>query len=150
MYEAIVDPYCYSGSTVLKNIPGLRSQRALDRFEAAITAQRADEPLPSGRLSVAHYRAVHHHLFQDVYAWAGRFRTVRISKGSRPCSATLKILRKKWRDCLRRCGGNMVCVQAGHEMSLTRLHPESFLAAMIRSFSHGEGTLAREIRAMLL
>ena len=41
-------------------------------------------------------------------------------------------------------------VQAGHEMSLSRLHPESFLAAMIRSFSHGEGTLAREIRAMLL
>jgi cell filamentation protein len=81
MYEAIVDPYCYSGSTVLKNIPGLRSQRALDRFEAAITAQRADEPLPAGRLSVTHYRAVHHHLFQDVYAWAGRFRTVRISKG---------------------------------------------------------------------
>jgi cell filamentation protein len=44
------------------------------------TAQRADEPLPEGRLSVRHYRAIHHHLFQDVYAWAGKLRTVRLGK----------------------------------------------------------------------
>src|SRR5258708_38857046 len=50
-----------------------------------MTAQRFDEPLPDGLLSVRHYRAVHHHLFQDVYAWAGKSRTVRISKpGSAP------------------------------------------------------------------
>lgn len=35
-----------------------------------------------GVLDVRQYRAVHRHLFQDVYSWAGRFRTVRISKGS--------------------------------------------------------------------
>jgi cell filamentation protein len=80
MYDAIADPYCYDGTTVLKNIPDIRGQAALDEFEAALTAQRADEPLPTGRLSVAHYREIHHHLFQDVYAWAGRFRTVRIAK----------------------------------------------------------------------
>jgi len=80
MYEAVADPYCYPGTNVLKNIPGLRRQAALDAFETASTTQRADEPLPSGRLSVTHYRALHHHLFQDVYAWAGKFRTVRISK----------------------------------------------------------------------
>lgn len=44
--------------------------------------QRSGEPLPTGRLSVAHYLALHRHLFQDVYAWAGRVRTVRISKGT--------------------------------------------------------------------
>lgn len=86
MYDAVADPYCYPGTTVLKNIPGLRNQAALDEFETASTTQRADEPLPSGRLSVTHYRALHHHLFQDVYAWAGKFRTVRISKdGSAFC-----------------------------------------------------------------
>lgn len=74
------DPYCYPGSTVLKNIPDLRDQNALDAFEAVSTAQRSDEALPNGRLSVTHYCAVHRHLFQDVYRWAGRFRTVRISK----------------------------------------------------------------------
>jgi cell filamentation protein len=86
MYDAAHDPYCYPGSTVLKNIPDIRDQAALDAFEAASTAQRADEPLPVGRMSVAHYRAIHRHLFQDVYAWAGRYRTVRIGKdGSAFC-----------------------------------------------------------------
>ena len=81
MYAAGDDPYCYPDTTVLKNRPGIRDQAALDAFEAISTAQRADEPLPHGRLSVTHYRAIHRHLFQDVYAWAGNFRTVRISKG---------------------------------------------------------------------
>lgn len=86
MYDAIADPYCYTGTSVLKNLPDIRDQAALDAFEAVSTAQRSDEPLPSGRLSVAHYRAIHRHLFQDVYAWAGKFRTVRIGKdGSAFC-----------------------------------------------------------------
>jgi cell filamentation protein len=86
MYDAVVDPYCYPGATVLKNIPDLRSQDDLDAYEALITLQRADEPLPAGRFSLSHYRAIHRHLFQDVYAWAGAFRTVRMSKdGSAFC-----------------------------------------------------------------
>lgn len=81
MYDAVADPYCYEGAIVLKNIPGLQDQAALDEFEKRMTAQRSEEPFPAGRLSVSHYRAIHHHLFQDVYPWAGRFRTVRMSKG---------------------------------------------------------------------
>lgn len=46
-----------------------------------MSAQRANEPLPAGRLSLRHYCAIHRHLFQDIYVWAGRYRTVRISKG---------------------------------------------------------------------
>lgn len=30
---------------------------------------------------MTHYRSVHKHLFGDVYAWAGRYRTVRTGKG---------------------------------------------------------------------
>lgn len=80
MYEAAGDPYCYPASTVLRNIPGLQSQGDLDLFEATTTTQRADEPLPAGRLSASHYLAIHRHLFQDVFAWAGRPRTVRLGK----------------------------------------------------------------------
>ena len=86
MYDAVADPYCYTGTGVLKNLPDIRDQAALDAFEAVSTAQRSDEPLPGGRLGVAHYRAIHRHLFQDVYAWAGKFRTVRIGRdGSAFC-----------------------------------------------------------------
>ena len=82
MYDAVDDPYCYPGTKVLKNRADLRRPRDLQRFELAMTRQRFYEPLPSGRLSVTHYCAVHHHLFQDVYSWAGKIRSVRISKNN--------------------------------------------------------------------
>lgn len=81
MYAAAPDPYCYPGTTVLKNRRNIRKQKALDRFEAVMVMWRGKKPMPRGRLSVSHFKAIHHHFFQDVYPWAGRFRTVRISKG---------------------------------------------------------------------
>jgi cell filamentation protein, protein adenylyltransferase len=83
MYDATEDPYTYKNSTVLVNKLDLRSQEELDAFEAEISNARAEEPLPDGMLDFAHYKAVHHHLFQDVYQW-GHVRTVRISKGGNP------------------------------------------------------------------
>ena len=79
-YVSSPDPYCYPNSSVLKNIPSLKSHDLLEQFEARVTALRAEEPLPTGRFSMRHYQSIHHHLFQDVYAWAGKFRTVRLSK----------------------------------------------------------------------
>jgi cell filamentation protein, protein adenylyltransferase len=84
MYDAIEDPYTYENSTVLVNKLDLRVQEELNAFEAEISSARADEPLPDGTLDFAHYRAIHHHLFQDVYQWAGQVRTVRMSKGGSP------------------------------------------------------------------
>lgn len=84
MYDAVSDPYTYKNSTVLVNKLGLRDQTELDAFEAEISSARAEEPLPEGELDFTHYKAVHHHLFQDVYDWAGQVRTVRISKGGNP------------------------------------------------------------------
>ena len=81
MYQAVPDPYCYKGTTVLKNRLGVRDQETLDQIEADITAQRFAEPLPTGGLSPTHYRSLHRHLFGDIYPWAGRFRITRISKG---------------------------------------------------------------------
>lgn len=81
MYDAVVDPYCYPGTTVLINRLEIRDPDELQAFEEEITRERAAEPLPAGRLSVNHFKSIHRHLFQDVYDWAGRIRTIRISKG---------------------------------------------------------------------
>jgi cell filamentation protein len=80
MYAASRDPYCYRGTAVLINRLGLRTQAKLNAFEAEVSAERAAQPLPTGRLSYSHYCAIHRHLFGDVYTWAGKVRTVRISK----------------------------------------------------------------------
>lgn len=80
-YEVFDDPYCYRGTFVLKNRAALKDAKRLQAFELEMSSLRADEPLPDGRYGPAHYRAVHKHLFGDIYTWAGRYRTVRTSKG---------------------------------------------------------------------
>nr|WP_311972766.1 Fic family protein [Bradyrhizobium agreste] len=84
MYDAVADDYCYPGTTVLKNKLDLRDPEELHSFEAEVSDVRADEELPAGNLDFTHFKAVHEHLFQDVYDWAGRIRTVRMSKGGNP------------------------------------------------------------------
>jgi cell filamentation protein len=70
-YDVFDDPYCYKGTSVLKNRARLRDAKTLDDFELEMSTLRSQEPLPDGRFTPAHYRRVHHHLFQDVYSWPG-------------------------------------------------------------------------------
>lgn len=78
------DAYFWPNSDVLKNEPGLLHASTLRAFEYEATRQRAEQlraaPVP-GRFDTAHYRAIHRHLFQDVYEWAGEYRTIEFSKG---------------------------------------------------------------------
>jgi cell filamentation protein len=83
-YDVFDDPYCYKGTSVLKNRARLRDAKTLEAFELEMSTLRAEEPLPAGRFTPAHYKRIHHHLFQDVYPWAGKYRTVRTSKGGNP------------------------------------------------------------------
>ncbi len=75
------DPYTYPGSTVLRNKLDLTDAAQLDRLERRLVTQRAAEGIPPGGFDLAHLRAIHRHLFQDVYDWAGALRTVEIAKG---------------------------------------------------------------------
>lgn len=77
------DPYVDPTSGVLTNLPGIADAEALERFEAQYAALGMAElelrHLP-GDYEVAHLQAFHRHLFGDVYAWAGDFRTVNIAR----------------------------------------------------------------------
>lgn len=79
--------YLYRGTRVLVNTLGLQEFAALHAAEARLSCLRAHELLvrpetvdldaaPSTVL-----RQIHRHLFQDVYDWAGRDRTVNIDRG---------------------------------------------------------------------
>lgn len=60
----------------------LRTQEELDEAELALFLIRTDEQPPAGRCDYSHYMDLHHHLFQDVYDWAGKIRSIRIGKGN--------------------------------------------------------------------
>lgn len=77
-----------TGSGTLRNHFGVRDWNRLRQLEYVATAARAAD-LRQGRASVphtydaSHVRAIHAHLFQDVYEWAGQYRTVDMAKGPR-------------------------------------------------------------------
>lgn len=76
-------PETYSpvtGDGVLRNILGIRIKEALENFEQVATAERgrvlAQIPgIIPRTFNAAHVRAIHKYLFQDVYEWAGEYRS---------------------------------------------------------------------------
>ncbi|MBE0456731.1 Fic family protein [Pseudoalteromonas sp. KG3] len=92
-YGVAHDKYCYPNSDVLINLLGIRDSDTLDEAEAEFTAERYRTYEPSQQtlcdFSFEHLKHLHHHLFQDLYAWAGETRDVDISKGdTRFCTWT--------------------------------------------------------------
>ncbi len=71
------DPYVYPGTSTLRNLRNIRDPQELRRFETRETFLRLEElqerPIV-GNFDRAHLQAIHKHIFQDVYAWAGKFR----------------------------------------------------------------------------
>lgn len=84
MAREVVDPYVDPVSGTLHNKPGLRHEGVLRQFEYEQSALRIAElrqkPI-AGRYDLGHLMAIHAHVFQDVYAWAGDLRTINLSKG---------------------------------------------------------------------
>ena len=78
-----MDPYVYPGTDVLKNLRDIRELTRLSAFEGDMSQFRLSElerrPL-KGKFDTAHLQAIHRHIFQDVYPWAGDLRTVDIAR----------------------------------------------------------------------
>ena len=74
------DPYVYPGTTVLKNKFDIRDAVALDETERELVAPRLIQKIPTGNFDLEQLKAIHRHLFQDVYSWAGEIRTVEINR----------------------------------------------------------------------
>lgn len=74
------DPYVYPGTNVLINKYGIRDQDRLEIAERLLVFERLIEPTPNIALTYEGYQALHHHLFQDVYDWAGKPRNVDMAK----------------------------------------------------------------------
>ncbi|WP_034602865.1 Fic/DOC family protein [Maridesulfovibrio frigidus] len=142
------DIYTYKDSSVLRNKAGLTNQEALDQFERLSVANRMMEDSPSGEFNYQHLKAIHLHLFQDVYDWAGQERNVSISKG-----ATLFANPR----CLESCISTLLTELAGDDY-LQDLSPSDFVEQVAHyvvelnvahPFREGNGRAIREFLSLL-
>jgi cell filamentation protein len=77
-----VPNYTYPGTDTVKNVFGITNHAELERIEAALVKARhaeVDAGLgPPRQFDAEYIKAIHKHLFQDVYEWAGRTRDERV------------------------------------------------------------------------
>jgi len=146
-----MDPYLYPGTDVLKNLRDIRSHDILAQFEAEATSRRLVESIHSpmsGLFDTAHLQAIHKHIFQDVYMWAGQFRTVNISKGGHLFGAAA-FIQSALHDVLQKLGRQIYLRGTSPELFSRRAG--FFLAEInaVHPFREGNGRAQREfIRAL--
>jgi cell filamentation protein len=124
-----VDPdYVYTDpkTGVLRNLENISNYKALTFAETTATAKRASELLdnPLSVTSSDTLFIIHRYLFQDIYEWAGKKRTVEISKG-----------------------GNQFFPLQRFDTALT--HIDSLIAAYKRTNSDDKQALSRKLAEIL-
>ena len=79
---------------ILKNKLGAKTEEELDLAETFFVLRKLTLLLQKqieGKFDLAHLKAIHKFLFEDVYEWAGELRTISISKGSSMFALPLRI-----------------------------------------------------------
>ncbi len=84
-YNDGLNQYTYSNG-VLKNLANIQEQQALLLYESLKVSKRIEELFvkPIKITNSESILKIHQYLFQDVYEWAGKIRTVNISKDGKP------------------------------------------------------------------
>lgn len=112
MSNPYIDP-----SGVHYNLLGITDRQALHQKEYQLTQSRALQlavkPI-KGEFDLAHLRAIHKHIFQDVYPWAGELRTVNYSKRNEN--------RPGWKGVFAKTNEFEEKAKAAHDLSLSKNH----------------------------
>jgi cell filamentation protein len=77
------DPYLYNGTEILINLFDERNENRLKEIEANYTSLRLRQLFENpirGKFGFAHLCKMHRFIFQDIYKWAGKIRTINITK----------------------------------------------------------------------
>lgn len=137
--------YCYPDSEVLINKLNITDGRELFEAEKELTAIRLRElqenPI-KGAYDFSHLKSIHKYIFQDIYAWAGKERTVEIGKGNLFCTTSCiqdyaaSVFRKYFSQCYAAKDNfdEFIRVFADNYGDLNALHP----------FREGNGRAQRE------
>lgn len=81
-FERIFD----TGTQTLRNKLGISDPKTLEQVERQVTRRAAQSPLPRTGQAMTYdgFKAIHAHLFGDLYAWAGQERKYTTGRGPAP------------------------------------------------------------------
>ena len=137
--------YCYPNSNVLINKKNIMDTKMLYEAEIKYTGIRLMElqeaPI-NGNFDLKHLCKIHKYIFQDLYSWAGKIRTIDIGKGNMFCyvqninSYAESIFEKYFSGCYSAKENHAYFVEtlADNYADLNALHP----------FREGNGRSQRE------
>lgn len=136
---------CYDGTTCLVNKFNIRDENKLAEVEAQVTLAKIsilkNNPV-SENFDLAHYKAVHKFIFEDLYDWAGEFRTVDISKkGTSFCSANQ--LEATALNCFKRLKDNNFFLDSDRENFIKEVTDFYCVTNMLHPFREGNGRTQR-------
>jgi cell filamentation protein len=86
-YQYVDPDFTYTNSNgVLHNLAKIEDEKVLLAYESLKVTKRIEELFenPIKIKDTNSLLVIHHYLFQDVYEWAGKVRTVNISKNGKP------------------------------------------------------------------
>jgi len=96
--------YTYPDTNVLKNKFGIQNAAQLRPLEAAFTAARRAEIAagfgPQRSFDSAYLKALHFHLYQDVYEWAGKTRGEKITLSDGTIASETEFKKAEGKDYL--------------------------------------------------
>lgn len=137
--------YCYPDTSVLINKMYIHDKDQLLIAETSLVAVRLYQLYKNpikGKFDYNHLCRIHHHIFQDLYSWVGKTRTVNIAKTNLFCLVQFipvyaeSIFPAYFNDCMKAKDDpeEFIHVFTEHYADLNALHP----------FREGNGRSQRE------
>jgi len=144
--------YCYPDSDVLINKLDIRDLDKLYVFERKLTMLRLlelqDNPI-IGKFDFKHLQAIHKYIFQDIYDWAGKVRTVDIAKGNMFCN--VRFIETQANEIFTKLKTEKYLVGFEEEIFIKRLAFYLSEINALHPFREGNGRSQREfIRSLAL
>ncbi|MGM7669168.1 Fic/DOC family protein [Microbacterium sp. A93] len=142
------DPYLIPGSNALRNLVGATSTSELSFAEADLSFARAlqllEAPAPATN-DLRELQAIHLHLFQDVYDWAGELRTVDVRKSVPDADFFLPygFIENAAAICFRELAEQQFLVGLGRKTFVERLAYHYEKINYIHPFREGNGRTQR-------
>lgn len=142
-----------SDGLVLKNLPGIKSSAEMDVAEASALVKAMDRFIrmydEAHRFTASDICEFHRLWLGDIYAWAGEYRKVNVSKGDFPFASAARVpalMEEFERDVLSRftpCNftvrDDVVCALAETHVELVLIHP----------FRDGNGRVTRVLSTLM-